>query len=124
MLERSTVPTKKYSACRQVFEISALLGAYGKSDLVFIEGMKDSNAYCKVLEEGFVPMIDKFGEDFWARIYFSRGWRYYHTSKYTQKWKNRRGIRLLNAWHPKSPDINPIENLWHLVQRSLLRKLT
>ena len=36
----------------------------------------------------------------------------YHTSAYTRKWRAMNGMVRM-TWAPHSPDMNPIENVWH-----------
>jgi arsenate reductase-like glutaredoxin family protein len=46
-----------------------------------------------------------------------------HTSKKTKKWLADKNIPLLD-WPGNSPDLNPIENLWHVMKNEVARKDT
>ena len=35
-----------------------------------------------------------------------------HTSRCSQRWKEKHGIESI-VWPPQSPDLSPLENLWH-----------
>jgi len=35
-----------------------------------------------------------------------------HTAYYTSHWLDANGVKWLKGWPPRSPDLNPIENLW------------
>jgi len=40
-----------------------------------------------------------------------------HTAKGTCAYLNRKNVKLLKNWPPRSPDLNPIENLWKDIAR-------
>ena len=42
-----------------------------------------------------------------------------HTSKHTKKWFRDNNIIHIEDWLPNSPDLNPIEHLWHHVKLKL-----
>ena len=46
-----------------------------------------------------------------------------HTSAHTKKWLVDEHLSVIDGWPPYSPDLNPIENLWAIIKRSLDSRL-
>jgi transposase len=44
-----------------------------------------------------------------------------HTSKKTKEWLKVNKINFIE-WPPQSPDMNPIENLWDIIDRRLRKR--
>ena len=42
-----------------------------------------------------------------------------HTAKRTREWLAAKHVRVLRNWPPRSPDLNPIETMWAIVQREV-----
>lgn len=52
------------------------------------------------------------------RLVFQQDGARPHTAAATMAYLRRRGVRLMEGWPPRSPDLNPIETLWaHLAPR-------
>ena len=74
-----------------------------------LEGRLDSTAYRQVLEEHMLTdAAALIGDDF----VFQQDNAPIHTCRSTRQWLRQHDVTLLD-WPPKSPDENPIENLWH-----------
>ena len=46
-----------------------------------------------------------------------------HKSKKATAFLERHGIKVLKNWPPNSPDLNPIENVWHLLKHELSSRI-
>src|SRR4029434_9626483 len=42
-----------------------------------------------------------------------------HTARSVKVWMKDHQIRTLSSWPAQSPDLNPIENLWNVIQRKM-----
>ena len=83
-----------------------------------LEGRLDSTAYQQVLEEHMLTDAVALIEDDFV---FQQDHAPIHTSRSTRQWLRRHDVTLLE-WPPKSPDANPIENLWHELKTAANRR--
>ncbi|CAH1989100.1 unnamed protein product [Acanthoscelides obtectus] len=85
--------------------------------LHFIDGNVDTNKYLAILEESLLPVMDECltsGQDF----VFQQDGAACHTSKKAIKWMEKNNVPLLK-WVSSSPDLSPIETLWHEMKKVL-----
>ena len=93
----------------------------GKTDLVFYEDTLDAPAYQDILENSLLPAAkERFGDE-------KEGWELQqdkatcHTAKSTKAWLERHEVAVVEEWPTKGDDINPIENLWAILDERDLR---
>ncbi|KAJ6245444.1 transposable element-related [Anaeramoeba flamelloides] len=93
-----------------------------QTDLIIIKGNVNTEVYLEeIIKKSRVIELanEEYGSLHWI---FQQDGARPHTSKKTMKYLNRRCM-VLDPWPPNSPDLNPIENLWSIMDKKLLKTL-
>ena len=93
----------------------AAITSRGSSELVFLEGKQNSLKYVETLDQYLFPLCDKFGDD---TVIFQHDNAPLYTSRLTKTFLQERNLKVLK-WPARSPDLNPIENVWGLLAREV-----
>lgn len=93
----------------------------GATKVCIFEGIMDASLYCEILEKTLLPFLAaKFPPPNQHRFMQDNDPK--HTSRAAQDFFSRSNI---NWWRtpPESPDMNPIENLWHELKEFIRREV-
>ena len=90
----------------------------GKTELVLYEGTLDAHTYQDILQKTLLPAAQELFQD------EKDGWELQqdkascHTAKSTKRWLEQHGVDVVEGWPTKGDDINPIENLWAILDET------
>src|SRR6218665_23817 len=92
--------------------------ASGVGRLHIINGMVNATKYIDILQKCMVPSAQQL---FREQFLFQNDNAPCHRAKLVTKWKSQKNFRTLD-WPDQSPDLNPIENLWHRVALEISKR--
>ena len=95
--------------------------AYGLGPLVALEGNQNQHTYRDLLRDYLLPEIKAARDEFGVDMIFMQDNAPCHKTKKVMDYLHRNQVRVLD-WPPQSPNMNPIENLWHIVKSRRQKK--
>jgi len=94
------------------------MAASGVGRLHIVDGTVNGNKYITILQKCMVPSAQQL---FHGQYLFQDDNVPCHRAKTFTNWKRQNKIQTLD-WPAQSPDLNPIENLWHKVALEISRR--
>ena len=113
--EKHTVPAVKHPSSQMVW---GAMSAAGTGGLYFLTSGRTINGkkYVKVLQQKIQLHMTVHQSDI-----FMHDWAPCHRSRVVKKFLGEKNIRQLD-WSGNCPDLNPIENLWMLMENKVSEK--
>ena len=87
--------------------------------MAFYEGTLDAPAYQNILQKTLLPAAQEWYEDEKAGWELQQDKASCHTAKSTEGWLEQHGVAVVEGWPTKGADINPMENLWAILDERL-----
>ena len=101
--------------CQPGVMVWGAISAYGKLKLIVIPGILNSIGYVSMLEDELLEFLSTHCD---KDLVFMQDNAAVHTSKLSMQWFRENEVKLL-PWPAKSPDLNPIENVWYLLSHKV-----
>jgi transposase len=93
----------------------------GTTELALYEGTLDAHAYQDILQKKLLPAAQGWFEDE-GRVGTATRQGVLSHGKVHQRWLEQLGVDVVEGWPTKGDDINPIENLWAILDERLESK--
>ena len=89
--------------------------SYGTTPISWITPKMNSSDYIELLDNVLLNYAEDMDEDSWI---FQQDNASIHNSKATKAFFRERNIKVMD-WPARSPDLNPIENIWGLITQKV-----
>lgn len=113
------VPDKEVERWGLSMDVWAGISVRGKTKLCFYEGGLNAQSYQQILKKALVPAARGWFKDNQSGWQLQQDKATAHTAKSTMRFLEQEDVTVVEGWPPKGDDINPIENLWAILDERL-----
>ena len=103
-------------------DVWAGISSRGKTKLFIYEGGLDAQGYQHIIERALVPIAGAWFKGKESAWELQQDKATAHTAHSTTRFLEENGIAVVEGWPTKGDDINPMENLWAILDERLERK--
>jgi len=114
----SEVPGQEMERWGLAVDAWAGFSSRGKTRLAFYQGTLDAAAYQGILENSLLPAATGWFEDEKGGWELQQDKASCHTAKSTTDWLEQHDVEVVEGWPTKGDDINPMENLWAILDET------
>ena len=118
----SEVPAKEVERWGLTVDAWGGFSSKGKTELALYEGTLDAHTYQDILQKKLLPAAQRWFQDEKEAWELQQDKASCHTAKSTERWLEQHGVDVVEGWPTKGDDINPIENLWAILDERLESK--
>jgi hypothetical protein len=118
-LDKNVNPTVKHGGGK--IQIWGIFSYWGAGPLYRVKGIMDGEQYRQILIHHMAPHVKDLEGKTGIEIIFQHDNDPKHTCNKVKNYLNNKQMRVLK-WVSQSPDINPIENGWHLLKNRIAHR--